>query len=145
MAEYNLGKNHKDRQRAIDRFKELLDQEKIVEIIVRKQRRSLDQNGWMHLLFTFYAIEFSLTMYEAKEHLKKTCPFMKYEKVITETGEQIVFFKQTSRLSMEDCSAFIEWIYDYAGTHGCHLPSKEEYVANKHMYQKLIRSHRQYL
>ena len=145
MAEYNLKKNHKDRQKAIDRFKKLLDEEAFVDLTKRVPRRSLDQNGWLHLLFTFFAIDYGMTMEESKTFLKRECPFMTYKKIMKENGASVFFLKQTSRLDKKECSEFIEWIYTYSGQKGINLPDKEDYLANKEAYQKLIRSHRQYL
>lgn len=143
--QYELNINKPDRQKAIDRFKKLLDEEATVELKKVVGRRSMDQNGWIHLLFTFYAIEYGYTKQEAKDLLKDECHFMSYKKIRNETGEEFIFRKQTSRLDKRECSEFIEWIYNYAGKNGFSLPSVEEYAANKSTYQELIRSCKSYL
>ena len=76
---YNLSDNV-EKQSAIAKFKHLLDEGKKVELNEIKQRRSLSQNGYYHICIKLFAIEFGWTMAEAKDELKKLCPFMSYEK-----------------------------------------------------------------
>lgn len=144
MAEYNLSKPDQ-KKRSDDRYKALREKGAIIELREITGRRSLDQNGWLHMLITLYAIEFGHTMEEAKTILKRECHFMRYSKKTQEGGKEIQFLKQTSRLDTKECSEFIEWIYTFAGQNGCHLPTKDEYLERKGEYQAIMRSHRQYL
>lgn len=143
--QFSLKQNVPDRNKAIERFKKLLEEECTIELKKVLGKRTLSQNDWIHVLITLYAIEYGYTMDESKNLLKSECPFMSYKKVRTDLEGELVFLKQTSKLDKKECSEFIEWIYDYAGKNGCHLPTVEEYVENKSEYQKLIRSCKNYL
>jgi len=145
MAEYNLKEGNPERLKARERFIKLMEEGAYVELRKIQPKRSLDQNGWLHIMFTLYAIEAALSLDEAKTFLKSQCHFMNYQKLVGEDQVQVIFFRQTSRLKVDECSEFIEWVYEFSGKNGIALPSKEEYVENKEWYQKLMRSHRAHL
>jgi len=132
-------------RKARARFDQLVEKEKVIELKEITARRSLNQNAWMHMLFTFFAIEFGYRTHEAKTHLKRKCPFMRYEYVNEDTGEVEHFLRETRRLDKKECSDFIEWIYNYSAQNGCPLPTLEEYKADKDKFDAIIRSHRQHL
>lgn len=111
----------------------------VVELKKVHKKRTLSQNSFIHVLFTLYGIEFGYTMEEAKTHLKRSCPFMRYEK----NGEW--FLKKTSAMSTEELSEFIEWIYNYTSGNGCYLPSSESYSNNIAYYSNIIESNKEYL
>ncbi len=143
--QFQLKLNTSERQKAIDRFKKLLDEEATVELRKIVGTRTLSQNAWLHVLVTLYAIHFGLMREEAKTLLKRECPFMRYSKVIGEDQDEVVFLKQTSRLDKRELGEFIEWIYDHSAKEMCALPSLEQYKKNKSTYDQIIRSHKQYL
>jgi hypothetical protein len=143
--QYILTQDQPQRQKAIDRFKLLLDQEATVELKKVIGRRTLSQNAFLHVLITLYGINFGLKIEEAKVLLKRECPFMRYTKQIGEDREPVVFLKQTRDLDKRELGEFIEWIYTHAAQQMCPLPELEDYKANKPTFDAVIRSHRAYL
>lgn len=143
--EYSLKINTPERDKAVERFNKLLDQEANIELRKIQPKRTLSQNAWIHLLITLYAIEAGLTIEESKTYLKNQCHFMNYKKQVGEDSVEVLFLRPTSSLDVQECSEFIEWVYDYAGTNGISLPTKEDYIKNKAWFQKLLRTHKRYL
>ena len=143
--QFQLNINTGDREKAIERFKKLLDEEATIELKKIVGRRTLSQNAFLHILITIYAIHFGLMLEEAKVQLKRCCPFMRYSKLIGEDQVETVFLKQTSRLDKRELGEFIDWIYVHSSKENCYLPTIEEYKNDKSTYDSIIRSHRQYL
>jgi len=103
------------------------------------RKRTLSQNSFLHILITLYGIEFGYTIEESKTHLKRTCPFMRYEK----KGEW--FLKRTSEMDVTELSDFIEWIYNYSAINGLVLPSSDSYFDSMAYYNNLIEDNKEYL
>lgn len=141
---YNLADNL-DRNQAISKFKNLLDKKARVEVKEIKPRRSLSSNAYYHVCVSLFAIEFGWTMQEAKDQLKKLCPFMRYEKISKRTGKMVVFYKQTSLMDSKEMTEYIEWIRNYSNQNGCYLPTPEEYYNGRERIDNTIENHKQYL
>lgn len=94
-----------------------------VEIIVRRVRvqRSLDQNAYLHRHpFPILAEYFGDSLEGVKLSLMgemwgwKTCPI---------TGREIPVKPNTSDMSVEECTLFIDWLIPWALTeHGVEIP-----------------------
>ncbi len=68
---YDLN-NPIDNQKAQSRFKELLEKPCIIEL-KKKQKRSLNQNNYLHLLLTWFGMELGYTLEESKQLYKRVC------------------------------------------------------------------------
>ena len=64
-------------------------------------KRTVQQNKYLHVCITIFAIEFGYTLEEAKTLLKRCCDFMRYEK----NGNK--FLKKTSRLDSGELTKYI--------------------------------------
>lgn len=131
--------NSIDYTKAINYISQLKQGGKVVEIKEKRKKRTIKQNAYLHVLITLYAIELGYTLEEAKTHLKRSCSFMLYEK----NDEK--FLKKTSNLNTQELKEFIDWVRNYAGTHGVYLPTSEEYLVNQMIYDKEISLNQEYL
>jgi len=113
--------------------------DKMVEFKEVRQKRSVNQNAYLHVCITLYAIEFGYTIEEAKTHLKRNCEFMKYEK----KGE--IFVKRTRYMDSKELTNFIDWLRTYASQNGCYIPTSEEYLTNRVSIDNQIETNKQYL
>ena len=102
-------------------------------------KRTIQQNKYLHVCITLFAIEFGYTLEESKTLLKRLCDFMKYEK----NGNK--FLKKTSLLDSGELTKFIEWIRNYAGMNGLYIPTSEEYISNRFEIDREIEKSKQYL
>jgi len=141
---YNLD-NEFERNQAKVRLKKLFDERKRVDITEVSPKRTLSQNAYLHVCITLFAIEFGWTREEAKTQLKKLCPFMRYEKINSKSGNKAVFMKQTSMLDKKEMTDFIEWIREFCGKQGCYIPTAEEYKTNSDSIDNIIESNKPHL
>lgn len=117
----------------------LIEKRKVIELKEKRKKRTISQNAYMHVLFNLFGIETGYTASEAKTVLKRECKnLMVYEK----EGEK--FLRGTSDLSKDECQVFIDWVINYAGIQGIHLPSSEEYLENQHEIEIQIDLNRGY-
>ena len=135
---YNLEKPT-DREKFNKRIPGLLEGEKIVELREVRRRRTLDQNSYLHVLFTIWAVEYGYTMQEAKTLIKRRCPFMVYEK----NGDK--FVKQTSKMDTGELTEFIDWFRSWSSQNGLYLPTPEEYYQEQYFYHNLGEQNKEFL
>ena len=130
-------------QHDISKFKAKVDKliadKKKVELKAIRQVRTVQQNKYLHVLFTLYGIEVGLTIEESKTLVKRTCPFMVYEK------NNIKFLKRTSQLNTEEMTKFIEWFRTWSSQQGIYLPNAEEYIMQKLFIDNEIERHQEFL
>ena len=144
MSEYNLSIDS-DKTQSDTYYKSLREKGARIELREIRKKRTLDQNGWWHVLVTLFAIDQGYTKEQAKVHLKRRCDFMRYEFVNEHSGEVELFLRESKRLDTKEMSELIEWTYDYAAQLGCRLPTTEEYAKEKDKINAIIRSHRKFL
>ena len=69
-------------QKDIDKFKFYFDKyskfEGVVELKKIHPKRSINQNSYLHVCISIFAIETGYTLDEMKEVLKRKCSFMRY-------------------------------------------------------------------
>ena len=102
-------------------------------------KRTLSQNAYLHSLISILAIEIGHSLYEMKQIIKLTCPFMHYEK------DGITFLKQTSKLDTKDMTALIDWMRNYYAMQGIYLPSPDDFHRDYDEIQNLINQNREFL
>jgi hypothetical protein len=120
-------------------FDKLQDYEGVIELRKVMKPRTIQQNKFLHVLITLFAIECGYTLDEAKTLLKRQCDFMIYEK----KGK--TFLKRTRDLSVSELAEFITWIRNYAGMNEIYLPSSDDYLRNWQEIEKTIEQNRTYL
>ncbi len=117
---YNLS-NQIDRQRAQKRFDELMNEETKIELN-KKQKRSVSQNNYLHLLIGYFAIETGYTRVEAKQIYKNVSPeIFEYE------NKGVNFIRSSADLSTSEMSKSIDKFRDNASSiAGIYLPEANE-------------------
>lgn len=121
------------------KVKEYISKGYTVELKRKIKRRSIPLNSFLHVCISIFAIEFGLTLDEAKTLLKRKCSFMVYEK------NGMKFLKKTSKLDNLECSKFVEFIRNYASQQGLYIPDSEEYKLKQFEIDKEISKHKEYL
>jgi len=121
-----------DRKRAETRFESLINNGRKFELKEVKPMRTLNQNSYLHVLFSLYGVENGYTLIESKSLVKRSCPFMVYE------SNGIKFVKETSKLDVQEMIDFIEWFRDWSGQQGCYLPSVDEYKSSHDHFNREI-------
>ena len=112
----------------------LIKKEAKVDLTEKQHSRSLDQNKFLHVCFTYVAQETGYTIEEAKHVLKMDFgKFMKY------TKGDFTFYRSTASLNKNECSEFIEWIRAMAARElGVCIPSSDEYYQNAFDIEKQL-------
>jgi hypothetical protein len=101
--------------------------DKFIELNIHRERRTNDQNRYLHVVFTIFGDEFGYSLDESKQLLKEM--FLSYEKV-GKSGKTSKFFRKTSSLDTLEMTVFIEAVRKVASENGCFIPSPEDYYSN---------------
>lgn len=117
---YNL-KLQIDRKRAEKRFIQLMGESAKIEIN-KKNKRSVRQNSYLHLIIGFFALETGYTTTEAKQIYKQqNAPIYKYNK------EDKWFIRSSADLSTTEMAITIDRFRDYSSdVAGIYLPEANE-------------------
>ena len=117
---YNL-KNTIDIERAKRRFAQLLKEEAKIELL-KRQKRSVSQNSYLHLLIGYFAMETGYTLIEAKQIYKNVSPeIFEYE------NKGVNFIRSSADLSTSEMSKSIDKFRDNASSiAGIYLPEANE-------------------
>jgi len=137
-VKYDLSKEV-DRISVQVRLNKLKDTGAIVELKALKPQRTIQQNKYLHVLFSLFGIEFGYTLDEAKTLLKRECSFMTYEK----NGKK--FLRHTSKMQTDELTKFIDWFRTYSAQQGLYLLTSEEYKYNSVSIDNEINRHKEYL
>jgi len=128
-----------EKNKAISRFNALIEKGNIIDITAKRGKKTVKQNRYVHVLFCLYAIEFGYTLRESKTLMKRSCPFMIYEK------NDKKFLRGIGELDTKELADFIDWFRVYSAMCGCYLPTPDEYRLNRYMIDNEITRHKQYL
>lgn len=135
---YDLSIQH-DLNKFKARVDKLIADKKKVDLTAIKEVRTIQQNKYLHVIFTLYGIEVGLTIEESKTLVKRNCPFGTYEK------NGIKFLIRTRDLNTQQMTDFIDWFRTWSSQQGIYLPTSEEYIMNKLFIDNQIEQHKQYL
>lgn len=124
---YNL-QNDIERAQAIQKFKTHLDAGKRIELIVKAQKRSLKQNSYLHLLFSYFAIESGYpTDYVKQQFFKRVCNNELFEVVLKGVLGEVLHLRSTRDLTTAEMSIAIERFKNWAVQEaGIVLPDAED-------------------
>ena len=117
----------------------LISKQKVIDQTAVRAKRSIDQNSYLHVAITLYAIYVGSTLSEAKTDLKRGCHFMQYEK----NGKK--YLKETSKMDSKELADFIDWIRNYSAVRGYYIATSKEYLLNKYAIDKEIDQNKHYL
>ena len=128
-----------DVKSAKERFQWLVDNKKTFELIEKREKRSIKQNSYLHLLFSWFALQTGYTESEVKQEIFKahvnTDIF--YE---GETGKIIKVhrWRSTADLNSKEMSLSIDRFRDFSAKDlGIYLPTPEDMVSINQMEREL--------
>lgn len=110
----------------------------VIELKEKRKKRSINQNSYLHVLFSLFGIKFGFTIDEAKELIK-----FKLGYVYTKKGND--FFQKTSKMDSKELTIFIERFRNYSSSLGLYLPSSDEYLFGFADYDRQIADNEIYL
>ncbi|GAF92833.1 unnamed protein product, partial [marine sediment metagenome] len=93
-----------------------------IELKEIRKPRTIQQNKYLHVIISLFAIETGYTLEEMKTILKRKCDFMRYKK-----NDQ-TFLKPSSQLDTKELTDWIDWIRNLAGQAEFYLPSPDNYL-----------------
>lgn len=106
------------------------NKDKVVELTVKRKRRSLNQNSYLHLILTWFAIEYGDTLEYVKQDIfkKNVNPqIFKSERVNFKTGEVREHWRSSADLNTKEMTVAIERFRNYASKEaGIYLPEANE-------------------
>lgn len=136
-----------EREKAIERFKWLIENEKTFELTVKNPKRSISQNSYAHLLFSWFGLHFGYTLEEVKQEIYKKVvnPELFYIEQI-EGIVNIERWRSTSDLDTAETTLCIDRFRDFAAQHGLYLPQPSDLAALREIERELSKnSNKQYL
>ena len=116
--------------RALEKIKYFISEGKIFELKAKRERRTISQNSYLHLLFSWFALETGYTTDEVKQDIFKKIvnPDTFYE---GEFGKiiKIERWRSTASLNTEEMTLCINRFRDYASKEaGIYLPEPTDLV-----------------
>lgn len=135
---YDLS-NQLESNKALCKLNELIKSGKVIELTEKRKVRTIQQNKYLHVCITLFAVEVGYNLDEAKTELKRACNFMRYEK------DGKAFLKRTRDLNTKELTDFIEFIIEFSGVQGIYIPSSEEYLINKTAIDRQIEAQKRFL
>lgn len=143
---FNL-KNVFELEKFREKVTELENKGAIVEL-KEKRGRSLNQNAYLHLLLSAFALQYGYTLDEVKTHFYKLVVnkdiFLR-EGVDKLTGECYKYLRSSADLTKDEMSKSISDFKSYAKEEaGFDFPDSDEYIALLHI-QYDIQKNEQYL
>jgi len=119
-----------DLHRAKVRFENLCKKRATFELTERKPLRSIPQNKYLHLILSWFALEYGETMEYIKQEFFKSAvnpEIFKYDRVNHKTGEVRQALRSSADLDTREMSIAIERFRDFASREaGIYLPAANE-------------------
>ena len=134
---YNLA-NTAEAAAALNALEEFRRKGVMIELKEKRPVRQLRANRYFHSILSLVAVEIGLSLEEAKQEIKRACPFMHYEK------DGKTYLRSTSALDSKEFTDLINWLRNYAAP-VVYLPNADEYGRKEDYYNDIIRSHREWL
>ncbi len=131
--------NKQERENFLNRVTELISGGKEVDLKLVRKKRTVKQNAYFHKILTLFAIEFGLTVEEAKEYIKRRPDFMTY------TKKGISFVKSTSDLNSKEMTDLIDSLRTHSSELGCYLPTPEELCENESEIENHIEQNQSFI
>ena len=133
-------KKEYDRKKMKDRIIKLVNNNKVIEVKEVRNKRTLQQNKYLHVLCTFFGIDTGFTIEEVKFLIKTNMSSMfMYQR----SGEK--FYRSTADLDTKEMTDVIHWFKDFAEIHGIKLPDAQWCAENYASLQAEYSRHEMYL
>lgn len=139
-----------DQSRAIERIHWLINKGKRFEIKEKRPMRSLNQNRYLHLILTWYALEYGETVEYIKQEVfkKQVNPeLFRTEFINQKTGEIRDDWKSTADLDTKQMTEAIDRFRNYASKEaGIYLPEPNDLASMQQIEHEISKQkHYQYL
>lgn len=124
---YNLS-NPVDRQKAIQKFKKLLDENAKIDI-TSKKGRTLKQNSYLHLILQYFSCCYGDEMQYCKRQFFKieaNKELFQYQRVNKQTGEVRIALRSSKDLNTKEMTLAIDRFKHYSASIGIILPEAEQ-------------------
>ena len=108
------------------------------EMKIVREKRSLSQNSYLHVLFGLFGAHFGFSIEEAKAHIKRNLGC--YHET---NGEK--FLDQTSKMDSKQLSNFIEKMRRFSSEGGLYLPSADEHLRDWAIYDNILKENESWL
>lgn len=119
-----------DQQRAKERLNYFIEKGKIFELTEKRKTRSISQNSYLHLILSYWALDYGETLeYVKLEHFKKLVnpDIFKTERVNRKTGEIREAWKSSAELNTKEMTTAIDRFLIYASKEaGVYLPQPSD-------------------
>ena len=112
-------------------FAKLLKDGAKIELKRISPPRSINQNSYLHVLFTLWGNHFGYTVEESKQVVKFTLEYY-YKK-----GD-MRFYDQTSTMTSKELSEFVDKFRNWSASEGLFLPSADDYKLRFYDYSKEV-------
>lgn len=135
------------REKAIERFQWLVERHKRIELTEKKTKRSISQNGYLHLILSWFGLEFGYTLEEVKQEIFKK----EVNQDIFYDGEKdgivkVQQWRSTASLNTGEMTLAIDRFRDFSADHGCYLPEPKDLPALEQIENELSKhTSKQYL
>ena len=123
------------KQRAITRFKNLLDKNAVIEITEKKPKRTIQQNRYLHLIIAWFGYETGYTLDEVKQEI--------FKKIVNsnifyegEVGDLVPIqrWRSTADLDTAELTIAIDNFRDYSSREaGIYLPEPSDLTSINHL------------
>ena len=121
-----------DVERAVARVNDLIKRKKKFEVIEKMPIRSLNQNNYLHLILSWYALEYGETLeYIKQEVFKKHVnkKIFEFEFINHKTSEVRIEYRSTAMLDSRELTLAIEKFRDFAAKQAnIYLPEPKDLI-----------------
>jgi 1,2-phenylacetyl-CoA epoxidase PaaB subunit len=135
--------NNEDVKRSKEYHEKLIKQKAKFEI-VNKNRRTNDQNSYLHAIISFFAADQGYCLHEAKEYFYKAVANNSIFAVKTKDGKGY-YLRSSKDLTTKEMTVSIEKFRNFSSLQGCYLPSPEEYKGDWLKFEQQIVKYQEYL
>ena len=136
-------KNPFDREKAEEYFNKLLSERAIVEVKKKRPNRSLNQNAYLHVILSYFGVEYGCSMDEVKlDFFKRLCNKTLFERTITnKQGKEIKILRSSDDLDSMEMTTAIERFRNWSSAvAGIYLPSPDEDSFILHIQKEIERN-----
>lgn len=124
---YDLN-NEFHREDFLKRVNELCTKKCIVELTRKSPQRTCQQNKYLHLIISWWAVHYGCSKDYAKRHFFKYICNGELFVVVRQSkdGTSYKELRSSADLNTEEMTLAIQRFRDYCAYHGCYIPSPEE-------------------
>ena len=127
-----------DVARARERFEWFLRNKKRFELKEKKNKRSISQNSYLHLILTWFGVEFGYTLSEVKQEIfKKEVNSDIFYNGAKEGIVTIEQWRSTADLDTGELTLAIDRFRDFSSKHGCYLPEPTDLIMIQQLENEL--------